>query len=158
MDYIGRTAEQVKADCQAHGRQNRESTGDKAHEKLGKLQPLEGSYCYTNEEVWQEEDGEEESDLDEDTQQSEDYEEDSESLSTSKILTETDLQRYYKEVQEAYIIKQQMFASELQFERTNNVLPDELEKLTASNTETSQRYEAENLRAGQQASHLKAEF
>ncbi|CAB1428450.1 unnamed protein product [Pleuronectes platessa] len=224
MDYIGSTAGQVKADCQAFQRdvsylehllgkqrsrirQNREWTGDEAHEKLAELQPLEESYCDTNEEIWQPEDGEEEGDWDEDTQQSEDWEvvadwdedtqqsedwevvadwdedtqqsedwevvadwdedtqqsedceEDSETLSTTKILTETDLHRYYKEVQEAYIIKQQLFASELQFERsTNKVLLDELEKLRASNNEISRRYEAENLRAAQQASHLKAEF
>ncbi|CAB1443299.1 unnamed protein product [Pleuronectes platessa] len=190
MDNIGSTAGQLKADCQAFQRdvidlelqlgkqrarvrQNRELPGDEAHEKLAELQPLDESYCDTDEEMWQPEDGEEEDDWgedtqqsedgeveddsDEDTQQPEDCEEDSETLSTGKILIETDLHSYYKELQEAYVIKQQLFASELQFERSKNkVLLDELEKLKASNNELSQRYEAENLRAGQQASHLMA--
>ncbi|CAB1422525.1 unnamed protein product [Pleuronectes platessa] len=165
MDYIGRTAGQVKAqykckDCRAfqqdvsylehllgkqraRGCPNREWTLtlcqalDEDHEKLAKLQPLEESYCDTNEEIWQHKDGEEEGDWDEDTQQPEDCKEDSETLSTTKLLTETtkqnketDLYRYDKELQDAYIIKQQMFALELQFERsTVKVLLDDLEKL-----------------------------
>ncbi|CAB1434486.1 unnamed protein product [Pleuronectes platessa] len=190
MDNIGSTAGQLKADCQAFQRdvidlehllgkqrarvrQNQELPGDEAHEKFAELQPLDESYCDTDEEMLQPEDGEEEDDWgedtqqsedgeveddsDEDTQQPEDCEEDSETLSTRKILIETDLHSYYKELQEAYVIKQQLFASELQFERSKNkVLLDELEKLRASNNELSQRYEAENLRAGQQTSHLMA--
>ncbi|CAB1441707.1 unnamed protein product [Pleuronectes platessa] len=165
--------ERVEADMRARVRQNQELPGDEAHEKFAKLQPQDESYCDTDEEMWQPEDGEEEDDWgedtqqsedgeveddsDEDTQQPEDCEEDSETLSTRKILIETDLHSYYKELQEAYVIKQQLFASELQFERSKNkVLLDELEKLKASNNELSQRYEAENLRAGQQASHLMA--
>ncbi|CAB1449727.1 unnamed protein product [Pleuronectes platessa] len=63
------------------------------------------------------------------------------------------------DLKEAHIIKQQRFASELEFERsTNKALLNELEKLRASNNEISQRAEADNLRAGQQASHLKAEL
>ncbi|CAB1449728.1 unnamed protein product [Pleuronectes platessa] len=61
------------------------------------------------------------------------------------------------ELQEAHIIKQQMFASELEYERnTVKALLDELETLRASNKEINQRAEADNLRAGQQAEHLMA--
>ncbi|CAB1434515.1 unnamed protein product [Pleuronectes platessa] len=63
----------------------------------------------------------------------------------------------WRDLKEAHIIKQQRFASELQFERsTNKALLDELETLRASNNEISQRAEADYLRAGQQASHLMA--
>ena len=52
-----------------------------------------------------------------------------------------------------------MFASELQFEKnTVKALLDELETLRASNNELIQMYEADTLRAEQQASHLKAEL
>ncbi|CAB1444024.1 unnamed protein product [Pleuronectes platessa] len=130
---------------------------DEAHEKWAELQPLEESYCDTIEEIWQPEDGEEEGDWDEDTQQPEDCEEDSETLSATNILTETTKQNQetdlHKEVQEAYIIKQQMLRScSLRGAQTSFL--DELEKLRASNNEISQMYDAENLRAMQQASHL----
>ncbi|CAB1430239.1 unnamed protein product [Pleuronectes platessa] len=60
---------------------------------------------------------------------------------------------------EAHIIKQQRFASELQYERsTVKALQDELGKVRASNKEIHQRAEADYLRAGQQAEHLKAEL
>ncbi|CAB1451136.1 unnamed protein product [Pleuronectes platessa] len=170
MDDIGRTAGQVEAmykcrDCRAfqrdvhylehllrkeraRGRQTREwritlcQALDEAHEKLAELQPREESYSDTEEEIWQPEDWEKEADCDEDTQQPEDCEEDSETLSSTKILTETTKQN-----------------QELQFERsTNKALLDELETLRASNNELIQRYEADILRAEQQASHLKAEL
>ncbi|CAB1428424.1 unnamed protein product [Pleuronectes platessa] len=112
------------------------------------------------------EDSESYSDGDEETWQPENWEEEIETLSTTGIPTETTgqnqeeyLHRYYKELQEAHIIKQQRFALELQAERrTNEPLQDELEKLRASYNEISKRYEADNLRSKQQATHLKAEL
>ncbi|CAB1415345.1 unnamed protein product [Pleuronectes platessa] len=57
------------------------------------------------------------------------------------------------------IIHRQRFAVELQAERSTNVaLLDYLEKLSASYNEISQRYEADNLRTRQQATHLTAEL
>ena len=123
---------------------------DEAHAKLSEMQPLEERPC----------------DSDEETHEPEDWEEDSEALSITESLTETternqetDLHIHYKELKEAYIVNKQMFDSELQVERSKNeAFLDELEKLRASNNEIIQRYEAENLIARQQATHLKAQL
>ena len=152
----------------ARGRQQRQwrltlcEALDEANAKLAKRQPREENNCGRHEDTWQPEEG----DFNEEMHQSEVWDEDNEALSTAEILTETtmqnqetDLQRCYKELQEAHRTNQQRFAVELQAERSKNeALIHELEKLQASNNEMSEKYEVDHLRAKQQITQMTTEL
>ncbi|XP_069372410.1 flagellar attachment zone protein 1-like [Paralichthys olivaceus] len=135
---------------------------DEANAKLAKRQPRKENNCDRHEETWQPEEG----DYNDETLQSEDRDEDKEALSTAEFLTETtkqnqetDLQRCYKELQEAHRSNQQRFAVELQAERSKNeALIYELEKLRSSNKEISEKYEVDHLRAKQQITYMTNEL